>query len=374
MARIGVAVSGGADSLYALISLQEAGHEVFALHGLFLPEEHSPKQLSASSELALPHGIDQLATLCQARHIPFHVRNLREAFDHAVITPFVQEYAQGRTPNPCALCNKSIKFGLLMDAALELGADAFATGHYAGLTPPAQQSPQQSPLQKGQDIRKDQSYFLSLVPRARFDKVLFPLAQTQKSDNIAYLQQHSISIPIAKESQEICFVPADAYREFIPSHAKQRGIALGKRGAIFIREDGQEVLLPKKFGGEHLGLWQYTEGQRRGLGVAWKEPLYVCAKDSHRNALILGNKEQAQLQGCMVSDMNFLVAPELWPSQIFVRVRYRQQESPVQYELTGTTLRVTFAQSQSPTAPGQIAAVYDAQGSILAGGIIQSVF
>ncbi len=375
MARIVVAVSGGADSLYALLSLQEAGHEVVALHGLFLPDATSHTAHESKENMAtLPEGIDALDKLCQKRNIPFHICNLRKAFDQAVITTFVQDYASGRTPNPCALCNKHIKFGLLMDAALELGAEYFATGHYATLRTLSSTQSAKSPLSKAQDAGKDQSYFLSLVPKERFAKVLFPLAQTQKSANKAFLQDRQIAIPIAKESQEICFVPADAYRDFMLTGAQQRRIKLGKPGPIFIREDGQEILLPKKYGGEHVGLWQYTEGQRRGLGVAWKEPLYVCAKDDERNALILGNKSEATLQGCLVEKMNFLVAYDHWPKQVFVRVRYRQQEAPALCVLEAQNLRITFSQSQTPTAPGQIAAIYDATGNILAGGIISATF
>ncbi len=365
MSRVAVAVSGGADSLYALISLQEAGHEVMAIHGLFLADTHT-------QTASLPEGIDALKQLCHERHIPLHICDFRQEFDAKVIMPFVQAYATGTTPNPCALCNKQVKFGLLMDKALELGAALFATGHYASLDPQAHEG--LSPLGKGQDAGKDQSYFLSLVPRERFKKVLFPLANTQKADNKAYLQSKNIAIPIAKESQEICFVPADAYRQFLLHMSKERKLSLGKSGPIYVREQGQEILLPHKFGSKHAGLWNYTEGQRRGLGVAWKEPLYVCAKDSARNALILGNKEEATLLGCEATQVNYLLAPKLWPEHVYVRVRYRQQEALATVQATSKSLHITFAEVQSPTAPGQIAAVYDHEGRILAGGIIWRVF
>ncbi len=359
MARIAVAVSGGADSLYALVTLQDQGHDVFALHGLFLPQPHE-------------EAIQGLQKLCEERHIPLHIEDFRQDFDTKVITPFVQAYAGGITPNPCALCNKYVKFGLLMDRALDLGAEIFATGHYASIDPQA--SLTQSPLHKGQDIRKDQSYFLALVPKERFAKVLFPLASTLKADNVRHLQEKNIAIPVAQESQEICFVPADAYRDFLLLASKERGIKLGGPGRVYVQEDGQLTLLPKKFGSPHQGLWQYTEGQRRGLGIAWKEPLYVCAKDSKRNALILGNKEQATLHSCTVVHTNFLVPPEHWPQEVLVRLRYRQQETAATVRVENDTMYIDFPSPQSPTAPGQIAAIYDAQGSILAGGIIEAVF
>ncbi len=358
MACIAVAVSGGADSLYALVTLQDQGHDVMALHGLFLPQADNK-------------AVQGLEALCKKRHIPLHIQDFRQDFDAKVITPFVKDYAHGLTPNPCALCNKYVKFGLLMDKALTLGADFFATGHYAGLNPKATFT--QSPLHKGQDIRKDQSYFLALVPRERFSKVLFPLADTQKVDNIHHLQRNNIAIPVAQESQEICFVPADAYRDFLLLASKERGITLGGPGHIYIQENGVQTLLPTKFGAPHQGLWQYTEGQRRGLGIAWKEPLYVCAKDIENNSLILGNKTQATLQSCIVRHTNFLVPSTHWPQNVLVRLRYRQQETAAHVQVENTTLHIHFSTPQSPTAPGQIAAVYDEKGSILAGGIIESV-
>ncbi len=372
MTCVAVAVSGGADSLYALVRAAEQRQQaqgqassVIALHGLFLPEKDTNAE-----------ALTALEKLCTERNIPLHILDFRKEFSQSVIRPFIQAYAKGLTPNPCALCNRQVKFGLLMDAALQLGADIFTTGHYAALNATADLA--QSPLCKGHDIRKDQSYFLSLVPRERFAKVRFPLASTKKTDNILYLQERSIAIPVAQESQEICFVPADAYREFLLENSKKYNITLGKGGKIYVKEQGQETLLPKKFGGSlgntHGGLWQYTEGQRRGLGIAWKEPLYVCAKDCARNALILSNKEEATLQGCSTGKVNFLVAPELWPQEVLVRVRYRQQEVPAKVHIKNHGLHVEFASPQSPTAPGQIAAVYDAEGAILAGGIIEKVW
>ncbi len=489
MARLAVAVSGGADSLYALLSLQEAGHEVLAMHGLFLPKSHAWQQdqskipleaklcskvknagqakLPCTTNLSMAVKasdtsrqsfapqymapdlacavVQGLQNVCCEHAIPLYIFDFRKEFDTQVITPFIQAYAMGDTPNPCALCNAHIKFGLLMQTALApqekggLGADFFATGHYAKLapvlsTPPVahsiqqgiQQSvqypqntscltPEKSPLCKGQDLSKDQSYFLSLVPRKCFEKVLFPLAHTTKVENVKYLQQRNVVIPVPKESQEICFVPADAYRDFLWQEAQKRHISLGKGGPIYVLENAEEIPLDAKFGDktlekattpslsvacpssdalpstkakgkgrkkkdmaknicQHAGLWQYTEGQRRGLGVAWKEPLYVFSKDMARNALILSNKQQCVLKACRVEHVNYFVAPELWPQDIFVKVRHRQREAAAQVQIVhDAVLDVVFLQEQSPTAPGQIAAFYDAQGQVLCGGIITEV-
>ncbi len=363
MATIAVAVSGGADSLYALLRLQEEGHKVLALHGLFLMQDQDLVAINA------------LEKLCHERKIDLHVVDFRHVFDQKVISPFLKAYAQGYTPNPCALCNAGIKFGVLMDGALTLGAELFATGHYAGLKPNfSPENLHDSPLCKAEDKRKDQSYFLALVPRERFSHCLFPLAHTQKNDNLAYLQERNISVPVVKESQEICFVPpteSNAYRDFMRMEAKKRHITLGRSGKIYVQSEGTESLVPEKQGGKHSGLWQYTEGQRRGLGVAWSEPLYVRTKDKKRNALILSPKNEAVLSSCVVKHLNFLVPPEYWPWQkLFVRLRYRQMEAPAHINYNDDSLHIEFQKPQSLTAPGQVAVIYNEHGDVLAGGII----
>ncbi len=352
MARIAVAVSGGADSLFALYSLHEQGHDVLALHGHFLP---SPNH----------ENTQYLQELCERMHIPLHVLDLRENFDSLIVQPFIKAYTEGLTPNPCALCNAHMKFGLLLDASTKLGADFFATGHYATKN----NSPCLSPLSKGCDPTKEQSYFLSLVPRDNFEKIIFPLANTNKLNNIKYLNSKDFEISLNSESQEICFVPEDAYRPFLEQEATKRGIALPPQGPILIKEGNTTKQI-----GEHKGLWQYTEGQRRGLGIAWSEPLYVCTKDIEQNALILGIAKDLTLNGCIINNINLFTQPEKWPQGILVRLRYRQQEAPAKVTWEGQNLRIELHKSQSPTACGQIATIYDQSGHVLAGGIIKEVF
>ncbi len=366
MSKIAVAVSGGADSLYALVRLHEMGHELIAIHGLFLAGETDD------------NALELLEKLCSLRCIPLHIIDFRSAFDQEVILPFLHDYALGITPNPCALCNAKIKFGLLMDSALALGAELFATGHYAALNiEDTMDDVTKSPLSKGLDMHKDQSYFLALVARERLLSCLFPLAHTQKTENISYLKQHNIIAPIAKESQEICFVPdihSSAYRNFVLEEAKKRQIHLGKGGNMYVRTAETELLVPEKQGGKHGGLWQYTEGQRRGLGVAWSEPLYVCEKDKNRNALILASQKDAVLNACTVERLNFFVQPKFWPwDNLLVRLRYRQKEVAAHVIYDNNMLFIQFSKPQPLTAPGQVAVIYNEQGHVLAGGIISSV-
>ncbi len=351
MSSIAVAVSGGVDSLFALHSLHKQGHKVLAVHGLFLSNENT-------------QTIHELEDHCQRLHIPLHIVDLRKQFDSLVITPFIEFYAQGQTPNPCALCNAFIKFGLLMDAALELGADFFATGHYAtsnghGL----------SPLSKGQDSSKEQSYFLALTPKQRFDKIIFPLANTNKKDNLLYLQHNGFDILDKGESQEICFVPENAYRPFLIQQAKFRSINLPQSGPFLIK-DG----LNFKQVGVHNGLWQYTEGQRKGLGIAWKEPLYVCKKDSEQNSIVLATAKDLSLHGCLVSHLNLFVERKHWPNELYARVRYRQKDAKISISWHGEDLQINFNEPQNLTACGQLAVIYDNDGHVIAGGIISKLF
>ena len=348
--NIAVAVSGGVDSLCALLRLRQAGHTVFALHGRFLPvpPERDP--------------VPALARACALLQVPLHVADLRAAFDAHVVAPFVQAYAAGRTPNPCALCNAGIKFGLLLDAARAHGAAKLATGHYAAL----REHPRyHRALCRSDDALKDQSYFLALVPHERLLAAHFPLARMHKEQTRAAVAAAGLTVPLPAESQEICFVPQDAYRPFVAGQAAARGITLGRTGPVLL-PDGEML-------GRHKGLWQYTEGQRKGLGIAWRAPLYVLAKDRMKNILHVGPREALGMRACRTGAVNFLVPPELWPDKLFVRLRYRQTPSPAQVTFTGTGMDITLPEAQFPTAPGQLAVLYDAEGYVLAGAEIESV-
>lgn len=340
---IAVAVSGGTDSLYALLTLKEQGHDIFALHAHFLAPCKERE--------------DAIGAMCAALDIPFHAVDLHEEFERCVVDPFMDEYVHGRTPNPCALCNASMKFGALLREAERLGAEQIATGHYAVL----EDHPVYGrTLSRGHDAKKDQSYFLSLVPKHQLEKALFPLGKMKKEDIKEDLAARGIAPAYPSESQEICFVPDDDYRAFLID----RGAKLGTGGNMELA-DGTVV-------GKHNGLWQHTEGQRKGLGIAWKEPLYVIRKDLEKNALIVGTKAELLSTGCIVSNMNYLVAKNLWGEKLLVRTRYRQQPIPASISEQGDMLVITYDEPQSPPASGQVCCVYDDDLTVLGGGIIEN--
>ena len=339
--KIAVAISGGTDSMYALLSLKEAGHNVVALHAHFLP----PSQERENA----------LQAMCDTLEVPFYAVDLHDEFEKCVVSPFIDAYAHGNTPNPCALCNATMKFGALQREAEKLGALTIATGHYAVL----EDHPTYGRvLARGADPKKDQSYFLSLVPKDSLEKAMFPLAQLTKDAIKADLLQRGLTPPYPSESQEICFVPDDDYRTFL----HDRKAKLGKSGPMKTLE-GETVA-------NHKGLWNYTEGQRRGLGVAWKEPLYVIKKDVRANTLYVDGKSKLVAHGCLADSVNCIVPPALWPNELFVRIRYRQKELPATVSLKNGLMRVEYPEPRTPPAAGQICTVYDAGGYVLAGGVI----
>lgn len=352
MSQVAVAVSGGADSLYALMRLCEAGHTVFALHGRFLAP------LAGEAD-----PVPALTAACAALGVPLHCVDLTAFFDTAVIAPFVRAYACGETPNPCALCNVRVKFGALWDAALALGASAWATGHYAAFM----EHPQYGRvLAQAADTEKDQSYFLALVPAGRLAKVHFPLARVRKEQAVKALQRRGIAVPVPRASQDICFVRGH-YTDFLVQAAARLGIELSGPGPIvFQAKNATEHPI-----GRHSGLWRYTEGQRRGLGIAHTAPLYVAAKDNTRNTLVLQTANNTTTI-CWLRDVLTHVPLSLWPEGVWVKTRYRQDLQPAawRWDAAQDRLCVDFARSQSRAAPGQVAAVYDGDGALLAGGIV----
>lgn len=370
-----VAVSGGADSLFSLVQLKEAGLEPVALHALFLPKELRPD--------SYPAMLQSLQDCCDRLGVRLHIADLAQAFEKLVIAPFVRAYQQGLTPNPCARCNPAMKFGLLWDEAAKLGADCIVTGHYAELAHDAQ-NPNLTAMYAGADQSKDQSYFLSLTPLEKLSRAYFPLGVKSKREVLAELAARGLAVPQPGESQEICFISDNDYRAFLRGRASGIGLELGGPGPVKL-PDGRVIA-------QHKGLWAYTQGQRHGLGIAWSEPLYVLGKNIAENALIVGTRADFGQRGCLCSELNFLVPKEQWPDigqnaggdgqgGLLAKTRYRQSLEPVRVEfaeLDGeATMTLSFPEreKQSPPAPGQVAAVYARDGHglrLLAGGVIRA--
>lgn len=346
--RIAVALSGGSDSLLALGLLRAAGHDVLGLHAHFLPPGDKERALA-----------EAIAAQCRVLGVPFAAVDLSREFRARVIDPFIAAYAAGLTPNPCAACNRTMKFGLLLDAARERGAEKLATGHYARI----EDTSSGPALFRGVDASRDQSYFLSLVPLDALARAVFPLARRIKADNPAALAALGLAPPLPTESREVCFVPGDDYRAFLEAS----GAALSGPGPIILA-DGTRLGTRL---GTHLGLWRHTIGQRKGLGIAYSEPLYVLAKDAVANALIVGVKADLSATSCRTGPANLLAPPADWPADILAQTCYRMRPRPATASLDPAGgLAIVFAEPVPRPTPGQVATLYDAAGRVLAGGEI----
>ncbi len=341
--RTAVAVSGGRDSLLALALLRQAGQAPLAVHAF----------------LARKTPDDILAVLhenCRILGVELRIADLCGQFDELVITPYTRGYLDGLTPNPCAWCNARIKFGLLLDFARTHGAQTLATGHYAGLRL-GWAGPE---LWRGADQRKDQSYFLALLTLEQLRHAAFPLATRLKSDVLPLLEKMGLVPALPEESQEVCFIPGD-YRDFV-----------GARGAEPVASPGPVVLPDGTRIGTHQGLWKYTIGQRRGLNIAWSEPVYVLSKDRRDNRLVVGLRHDLRGGSCLLERINLLVPMADWPQDLYVQTRYRQQPAaigPVD-EILQSWPRLTLPPSSDLPVPGQLAVIYSGQGQVLAGAVI----
>lgn len=344
--RIAVAASGGVDSLAALLMLNNEGHEVLALHGRFLDNDGG--------------NVSCLADVCRRLGVPLHVADLRATFRREVIRPFVEGLRRGLTPNPCAACNARVKFGALLDTALDLGCQALATGHYASFGPDGPRIPA--------NRAKDQSYFLGLVPRERLKLALFPLALTPgKEQTRAFVAAAGIRPPAGVESQDVCFFEDMGCQSFMAGQDLP-----AESGPVLLRD----VAGCEREIGRHHGLWRYTVGQRKGLGIAWSEPLYVLEKrrGPAGGCLVVGCRDLLGMKRITTEPANFFAPFSSWPQGVLIRARHRGELMPAVVDVRDDgCLDIRLAAPAFPTACGQIAAVYGGAGCLLAAGVVRDV-
>lgn len=348
--RVVLGMSGGVDSSVSVHLLQQQGYTVIGVHMLMIPEAFQPK----------PYAEQDARKVAEQYGIEFHTVEVRDAFVQQVVRYFADEYAAGRTPNPCVICNRQVKFHDLAKFADEIGAQWIATGHYAGLT---QLPDGRRLLTKAADQQKDQSYFLSLLPPEILNRVIFPLGQYTKQQVRQIAAQLGLSVAAKSDSQEICFIPDNDYKqflmEFLPAKAFQQG--------EICYSDGRKL-------GMHNGLPNYTIGQRKGLGIALGEPAYVIRLDKERNQVILGSNEQL-MKSSLLADHNqfFVEVPLKQPIQIQAKVRYRAYpEEATLFRHNEQLTQVEFVRPQRAVTPGQCVCYYQ-QEQVIGGGIIQRV-
>lgn len=346
--RIAVAMSGGVDSSVAAAILKQQGHEVMGITMEIWPPSVDEDQRCSRAAKDARSVADKLG-------IPHYVVNVSQDFE-TIIDYFCREYLEGKTPNPCVMCNRLIKFDALVKEALALGATHIATGHYARVS----RHPLSGRflLKKGCDPSKDQSYALWSLDQAQLGSVIFPLGAMAKRETRRVASSMGLQVARKAESQEICFVQGN-YADFIRRRFPE-GIVPGP----ILDLDGRRL-------GTHKGTPLYTVGQRRGLGISASEPLYVVEVRAASNALVVGPSSALVAVGLRAVDVNFFPFPRLESRMdVSVRVRYNASEVSGQIEPSEEGVLVTFSEPERAVTPGQSVVFYQ-EDLVIGGGIIK---
>jgi tRNA-uridine 2-sulfurtransferase len=353
MTKVAVAMSGGVDSSVAAALLKEQGYEVI---GMMLRLWSEPGR-EDSNRCCTPDSMAQARRVSAILDIPFYVIDAKDVFRETVVEYFLEGYARGETPNPCLICNRKIRWTFLLDHALALSADFMATGHYARRM---KDEVGRVKLLRAVDQSKDQSYVLHVLNQEKLKHALFPIGGYTKPEIRQIAEKHGLPTASRKDSQDLCFLAGEDYRNFIKRNAAE----MLQPGEI-VRRDGRSL-------GGHTGLANYTIGQRKGLGVASPVPLYVLGKNAAENTLIVGTQEELGSLELTAHDVNWVGGETpLEPFRAQVKIRYTAKEAEASVTPVGTDLvRVLFDAPQRDVTAGQAAVFY--QGDVLiGGGIIQ---
>ncbi|HEV2176703.1 MAG TPA: tRNA 2-thiouridine(34) synthase MnmA [Terriglobia bacterium] len=297
--------------------------------------------------------------------IPYYVINFEERFEQAVVRPFVEQYLAGETPIPCSLCNTEIKFEQFVSTAREIGAGRIATGHYARIR--RDEPTGRYRLLAAVDRSKDQSYFLFGLTQQQLASALFPLGDLTKEQVRSIARSKRLPVAEKPESQEICFVPSGGYARFIEAYLGEQGEKRADNAGELVSTDGRVL-------GEHAGVHHYTVGQRKGLGIATGEPLYVIEIDRPRNRVVVGQNDELFRRRCRVRNVNW-IRPAAEGDSVEGQVKIRNKHIPAEARveaLGGSEAMVEFTEPQRAITPGQ-AAVFYADEEVLGGGWIASV-
>ena len=356
MSSIVVGLSGGVDSSVAAALLREAGHELVGVTLRTAPWEEPDGAAERFGACCSPATAGLARQVARRLGIPYYLLNHEREFGQRVIVDFAREYEAGRTPSPCVVCNREIKFGTLLERALAWDADAVATGHYARVAPDPRTG--RLCLLTARDQAKDQSYFLWPLSQRQLARARFPLGGLRKPEVRVLARSRRLATAMTPESQELCFVNGD-YRTFLRTQAPH-----AFRPGPVVDEAGREV-------GEHGGLGAYTVGQRRGLGPLGPRPTYVLRLDPVRNAVIVGPREALRTTRLVAERVNWIAVPALTEArEVEVRVRHRAPRVAARLRpMDGDRVEVEFRAPQYAITPGQSVVAYDGE-VILGGGVI----
>jgi tRNA-specific 2-thiouridylase len=355
--RVVVAMSGGVDSSVTAALLKDEGYEVIGISmQVWDYSRFSGAEEGSFGTCCSLDDIHDARRVADQLGIPFYVVNFEEEFQRLVIENFIDEYLLGRTPNPCVRCNQWIKFELLLKKAHALDADFLATGHYVRVE---QDAEGRFHLLKGLDAGKDQSYFLFTLTQELLGQVLFPLGGLTKSEVRKLAAKYELRVAGKGESQEICFIPDNDYVRFIE---EARGG--GHRSGNIVDSAGTVL-------GTHEGVYRYTVGQRKGLGIAHPHPLYVVRVDLEKREVVVGGKDELHSEGLVARDVNWLVPAPTSAIEAACKIRYRHHPASCRIiPLPDNRVEVRFLASEKSVTPGQAVVFYEGD-EVLGGGWIE---
>jgi tRNA-specific 2-thiouridylase len=339
MKKAVIAMSGGVDSSVAALLMKNKGYNC----------------VGATMQLYSEGDCSDAKAVAEKLSMPFYIFPLKEEFKAQVIDKFIEFYENGKTPNPCVECNRTLKFGAMMDKMHELNADFVVTGHYARVV----RENGEYKLKKAIDESKDQSYFLYMLTQEQLAHIKFPLGEYSKPEIRQIAEENDLITARKKDSQDICFVPDGDYVSFIKNYNNKeypKGQFIHKTGFSF---------------GEHKGIVNYTIGQRKGLGIAYKNPLYVLNIDPETNNVILGDNEELFTDTVVAKNVNIISGKAITePIRVLARVRYRHKEQPaLAWQDENGYLYVKFDEPQRAITKGQSLVIFDCD-TVLGGGEI----
>ena len=354
MKRVLLGMSGGVDSSVAAILLKEAGYEVIGTTMKLWESEGEDIEggsCNYNSTMDAKH-------VCELLEIPHYVLNFKEILNKCVIKDFILEYKKCRTPNPCIECNKYLKFGAMYQKAKELNCDYIATGHYAKIE--YSNKYKMNVLKKSNAGYKDQSYVLYNMPKELTNKVLFPLGDFENKEQIRKIaKEHNLPVFSKPDSEDICFIPDGDYKTFLENHSDIKP------------KEGNIVTSNGKIIGKHQGLYKYTIGQRRGLGISNEVPLFVKGFNIEKNELIVGEEKEIFTKEAIADSINLILIDQLVnPVEVMAKIRYAAKEAEATiYPMDNGNIKVIFKNPQRAITPGQ-SIVFYIDDIVLGGGKI----